>query len=947
MWHPWLKQQAAQQDTINRLEELKQQLIADGAHAFAYGQIQASRTDEQYRRLFAQSDANAAQLTQGDGVTSGAAWTASDWSSWAPGSVVLESFLRVGAYQDPRDPQKTFTVPLLAPFIGQNRTVVIRTRGETQREAGLELLQSLALRTALLLPHQASYVLLDPAGNGAAFLIRKALPRVAETQGDVRRDLDQVERNIQRVIETYLDAEVRSFEQVPDGTRVNERFEFVFAADFPNQYDRRAIEGLMKVANTGPRAGRYTFIHQNMNVELPRDLTLDQIENAFVIDLNAQAVNGFSLNYDQAPDARLQQHLKKQLDDAKAPERDLSFATKVALPEVAWWQASAQHRIQTPIGGFGTDGTLDAWFGVDGDGRPCAHGMLGAMTGAGKSNLYHVMICGLAQRYSPEELRLYLIDGKDGVEFQPYRALPHAAVVSLRSSPELSRSVLKDLLVEKERRNKLFKARGVQDYAAYRALGETLPRLLLLVDEYQELFEGDTDGDASAHLLQLAQQGRSVGIHMLIASQRYGATGMLHQGAVFGNVHLRMAMQMSRADVDSLTEFGRRGKLLIQTCDMPGKIVVNDRSGDDGDGASRAGKVSRLPAAERDGIIQRLAVRAERLPHFRSRVVVFDGQAQPNLTDNPQLQALLSRPVHTGAALEVHARRPLSDGGLGLDDWFEAEQPMVTWAGQEFNVGGHARVVLRRRAHEHVLVVGRNAPARYGMLSALLAGLTVNPLARSATLLIADLSVNGTQWANALPALRDSVLRTAGVDVTFTRDSDELPGLLARAHAALEERRAAPKDARASFPPLLLVLSEPHEADALRRVQDTFGATDSVSGTHLRALLSEGAQVGVHVILSAPGVPQLRAVLDERQTLPLIKHRLTLQVSEDDSYTLTRSRRASKLQQHGDTPLAALYHDPETETSVRFKPYSTDTDIPLTAQFVTVAQALRAPEVTA
>ncbi|GGR76247.1 hypothetical protein GCM10008959_41340 [Deinococcus seoulensis] len=947
MWHPWLRQQSAQQDDIQRLEARKQQLISDGAHAFAYGQIQAARTGEQFKRLLAESDVAAAQLIQGSGMTVGAAWAVPSWSSWVPGTATLEPFLRVGAYHDPRDPQRTFTVPFLAPFIGQNRTVIIRTEGDAQREAGLELLQSLALRTALLLPHQASYVLLDPAGNGAAFLIRKALPRVAETQGDIRRDLDQVERNIQRVIETYLDAEVRSFEQVPEGTRVNERFEFVLAADFPNQYDRRAIEGLMKVANTGPRAGRYTFIHQNIDVELPRDLTLEQIENAFVIDLSAVKADGFDVTYDRSPDARLQQTLKKQLDDAKAPERDLSFATKVAIPESAWWQASAQQRIQTPIGGFGTDGTLDTWFGVDGDGRPCAHGMLGAMTGAGKSNLYHVMICGLAQRYSPEELRLYLIDGKDGVEFQPYRALPHAAVVSLRSSPELSRSVLKDLLMEKERRNRLFKAQGVQDYASYRALGESLPRLLLLVDEYQELFEGDADGEASAHLLQLAQQGRSVGIHMLIASQRYGATGMLHQGAVFGNVHLRMAMQMSRADVDALTEFGRRGKLLIQTCDMPGKIVVNDRSGDDGDGASRAGKVSRLPAAERDSIVNQLAARAAALPNYRSRVVVFDGQAQPNLTDNPQLQALLERPVRSGMALEAHARRSPADGGLGVDDWFEAEQPMVTWAGQEFNVGGHARVVLRRRAHEHVLVVGRNAPARYGMLSALLAGLVVNPLARGATVLMADLSVSGTQWADALPALRDSALREAGLNVSLTRDSDEIPDLLARACAALEERRTASKDARASFPPLLLVLSEPHEADALRRVQDTFGASDSVSGTHLRTLLTDGAHLGVHVILSAPGVPQLRAVLDERQTLPLFKHRLTLQVSEDDSYTLTRSRRAAKLQQHGDTPLAALYHDPETEVSVRFKPYSTDTDIPLTAQFVAVAQAIRTAEVTA
>ncbi|SMB82002.1 FtsK/SpoIIIE domain-containing protein [Deinococcus hopiensis] len=937
MWSPWQRQQEALRAQLATLETQKQQKQTHAATLLAYGQRQVELSHKHYQGLFNASDSAAARLAQVPYLTLGAGWQGGAWDAWQPETATLESRLRIGALQDARAPQGPFSVPLLVPFIGENQTIVLRTRGEEGRVQGLELLQSLALRTALLLPHQASYVLLDPAGNGVAFLVRKALPRVVESQGDVRRDLDLVERNIQRVIETYLDAEVRSFEQVPESTRVNERFEFVLAADFPNQYDRRAVEGLIKVGNTGPRAGRYAIIHHNADVELPRDLSLEQLENAFVIDLGSSPRQGFPLAVDCTPPAALQQTLKKRLDEAKAPERDLSFTTKVGLPEQAWWNGSSERLIETPIGGYGTDGSLEAWFGVNRDGRPCAHGMLGAMTGAGKSNLYHVLICGLAQRYSPDELRLYLIDGKDGVEFQPYQALPHAAVVSLRSSPELSRSVLKDLLNEKERRNRLFKARGVQDFSAYRALGEALPRLLLLVDEYQELFEGDAEGEASAHLLQLAQQGRSVGIHMLIASQRYGATGMLHQSAVFGNVHLRMAMQMSRADVDALTEFGRRGKLLIQTCDMPGKIVLNDRSGDDGDGASRAGKVSRLQAAERDDMIRRLSARAQQRGLTAPRAVVFDGQAQPNLTDNPQLRSLLaSVQTMTSEGLEALARRAEVEGGLGLESWFAAEQPLVTWLGQEFNVRGHARLVLRRRPHEHAMLLGRNNPARSGMLAALLAGLTVNPAAQNATVLLADLSLPGTQWSGALGGVVSTVLRPAGLQVTLTREAEDVPRLVQCALAVLEERRALPKEARGAQEPMFLVLNEPHEVEELRRVQDLYGANDSETGTMLRRLLAEGAQLGIHVVLSVPGVAQLRAVLDERQGLPLIKHRICLQVSEDDSYALTRTRRAARLQLHGDTPVAALYHDPEADAFTRFKPYSTDSATSLDQQFLEV-----------
>ena len=163
-------------------------------------------------------------------------------------------------------------------------------------------------------------------------------------------------------------------------------------------------------------------------------------------------------------------------------------------------------------------------------------------------------------------------DGKDGVEFKPYRHLPHAEVVSLHSSSELSRSVLQELVEEKERRNTIFSKAEVADLTAYRQKGQplgVLPRILLLVDEYQELFEGDRDGIASEQLLQLTAQGRSAGIHMLLASQRFGAAGMMNQTAIFGNIHLRMAMQMTDSDRQALTEFGRRGKQLITTCDLP------------------------------------------------------------------------------------------------------------------------------------------------------------------------------------------------------------------------------------------------------------------------------------------------------------------------------------------------------------------------------------------
>ncbi len=146
----------------------------------------------------------------------------------------------------------------------------------------------------------------------------------------------------------------------------------------------------------------------------------------------------------------------------------------------------------------------------------------------------------------------------------------------------MARSVLDDLVAEMARRNQTFGAHGVADLSAYRAAGQPggpLPRLLLVIDEYQQLFEGDREGEASANLLRLSQQGRSAGIHMLLSSQRIDPGQMLHRNEIFGNVHLRMAMQLAQSDTAALTEFGPSGRRMIAlTCDRAGR-VVHQRSG--------------------------------------------------------------------------------------------------------------------------------------------------------------------------------------------------------------------------------------------------------------------------------------------------------------------------------------------------------------------------------
>ncbi|MBM4430000.1 MAG: DNA translocase FtsK [Chloroflexi bacterium] len=901
------------------------------------GRAQGAKLNEYFQPPLETTAASLRSLILSRRPVTRAGWTEDCWGSWQPDVIPVNelAMLRYGDLLEERGVSNV-TLPAFVPFIGQNSTVIINSGG-TSAAAGLSLLQSIVVRTALMLPHQATYTLLDPAGNGAAYPMQRLLPQIQPLSDDVRRDLDSEIAHIRYINETYLDASVTSFEQIPERMRSQERYHLIFAADFPNRYDRRAIEALQNISATGPRAGTYLFIQLNSDYTLPRDMSMADFKNTNYISAVPGKITArlpLRLQPDGAPPAQVQDSLFTRLSAAAPVEHKLDWDSVTGLPPEQWWQQDASLAIEVPIGKRGNDEDLRIYFGENRDGRPCVHGILGAMTGAGKSTFFHTLIDGLAVRYNPEELRLHLIDGKQGVEFQSYLRLPHAEVVSLKTSPELSRSVLGELIDEMKRRNDMFTRYSVVDLKSYRALGQPggqLPRILLVIDEYQELFEDDRDGVASARLRTLSEQGRSAGIHMLLASQRFGAVGMLHQTAIFGNIHLRMAMKMAEPDIRALTEFQARGKALIAaTCNAAGKIVINDRAGEDT--ANLAGKVAIMTADRRREIVDQLEARGSALPsESLPQRVVFHGDEQPKLVDNPLFSRFLRQPIwYTPRELALQARLPSHQGGLNVADWYEVQRPLLMWLGQEFNVRGQANLVLRRRASEHVVVVGGDNGVRYGMLSAMLASLAVIYSPDYLRIVIRDKSIPDAEWGCVLETACELVLRPAGFSVDYARQEESFENALRGLISEIELRRSMKEDERLAQPSVVTIITELENIDAFRRRADQLVFTESPSGELLRKVYLEGGPFGVHIILSSEAVGTLLSVLDEKRGLTNFRHRVALQMSEDDSFRFVRSRKASQLQSAANQrPVVSLYVDLEKDSALRFKPYSIRTGAPV------------------
>lgn len=227
-----------------------------------------------------------------------------------------------------------------------------------------------------------------------------------------------------------------------------------------------------------------------------------------------------------------------------------------------WWHGNTVKGLVVPLGRAGATGAqcLDL-------GRPDAtthHALLAGRIRSGKSTLLHTAITSLALTYSPAEVELYLLDFKVGVEFEVYarHGLPHARVIALETDPEFGLSVLQGLAEELDRRATLFKAASdrfsvnVPNLSVYRSVSEAaLPRILLIVDEFQKFFVADdaVSRQAGQALDHLARQGPAFGIPP--ATRLADAGGRLHAPPIYygpdGGPH-RHDVRRGRFSLDSV-----------------------------------------------------------------------------------------------------------------------------------------------------------------------------------------------------------------------------------------------------------------------------------------------------------------------------------------------------------------------------------------------------------
>lgn len=235
-----------------------------------------------------------------------------------------------------------------------------------------------------------------------------------------------------------------------------------------------------------------------------------------------------------------------------------------------WKSGDEREPVQlSAVVGQGAEGPAEIDLRVHGP-----HALVGGTTGAGKSEFLQSWIMSLAANVSPDRLTFLLVDYKGGAAFAECVDLPHTVGLVTDLSPHLVRRALTSLRAELRYREELLAEHGAKDLITMEKRGDAAapPALVIVIDEFAALASEVpefVDG-----VIDVAQRGRSLGLHLIMATQR--PAGVIKDN-LRANTNLRVALRMAD-EADSADVIGVKDAAFFDA-ETPGRGAVKSGAG--------------------------------------------------------------------------------------------------------------------------------------------------------------------------------------------------------------------------------------------------------------------------------------------------------------------------------------------------------------------------------
>jgi len=911
-------------------------------------------------------------------------WNQFELSSWQPATSIPDE-LPVGSIHvdfsgwDGAIPEEMRLAPrksehelLSAVPFPDGASILFRSPTSEARDQAVAGMQSLMLRLLLTVPPgKIRFTLIDPVSLGESFAGFMHLAdydelmvtnRIWTEPGHIENRLADLTEHMENVLQKYLRNEFATIEDYNvSAGEVAEPYHFLMISDFPAKFSELAARRLISIVNSGPRCGVYTMLNLDPTKGLPNNFELSDIEekmssfswNGTAFEAHQAFVEKWSLTIETPPSPEKFTSIVKMVGDASKDARRVEVAFDRIAPDAAdVWAGDSRSELEIPLGRAGATKLQTMKLGRG----TSQHMLVAGKTGSGKSTFLHIVITNLALHYSPDEVNFYLIDFKKGVEFKDYatRNLPHASVIAIESDREFGVSALQRLSGELQERGELFRRHGVQDIAGFRNANptESMPRILLIVDEFQEFFIEDDKISQSATLLldRLVRQGRAFGIHVILGSQTLGGAYSLARSTL-GQVAVRVALQCSESDAHLiLSEENTAARLLTR----PGEAIYNDANGMlEG---NHPFQIAWLTDEERDTYLDQMRERLSRSKIEVEPAIVFEGNIPSDVTRNTEI-------TKQGAEFSSRATALIA--------------PRM-WLGDAVEIKPTTEIAFHRQTGSNVLMVGQDREAAIGILTTALAALatamapsttddaengepSVEPVSETQPHADCDVTHDpiknvseDTSEPDSEPALKELksnpdqrepnshtssiyVLNGHPVDApesaVWDLFAEELPvsievvsprtceRALRELHAELKKRDADPETI---CEPIFIIVDHISKFRDLRKAEDDFGIGSFGTAAEEKPvevnkifseLLTQGPLCGIHTIVWCDSYNNVDRWLS-RQLLREMEYRIAFQMNANDSSNFIQSPAASRLGTH-----RALLYREETGTFEKFRPY--------------------------
>lgn len=460
---------------------------------------------------------------------------------------------------------------------------------EHNRERVNHCLERMAWRVALTVPSNLCDIILYNGGNpGDNFTSHSCLNKYIVDERNERvffdgthdaffQLLNEIYNSIPDRISSIKSAGKQSLYELNEslGRDARMKYRFIILTDFPRHQKAATMQKLAQIVEVGAAAGIYVMMSWDMATDFdekepdfnPKAI-LEIVEILypregryfFKNSGHDDILNRFEFIPDDNPVNPLEatkwaEHLNETVETVKKKARPSALKQDFVAIEKAPYEP-VMSEVSVTVGLDVNDKHPVTFRFNSGD---YIHGFILGQSGSGKSVLLNNIISSLMLKYSPQDLMLYLMDFK-GVEFNRYKGAKHTkAVLVDNSDPQMTLEVLRELRDENKMRVKLWQKEGVNNIDGYNRKypDHRLPQILFVADECQVMFKTPTDSigriiqqEISEILNIIATQGRSQGIHMLLATQQLDETDI--SGQILKNLTECFLLMSAPSDAEKL-----------------------------------------------------------------------------------------------------------------------------------------------------------------------------------------------------------------------------------------------------------------------------------------------------------------------------------------------------------------------------------------------------------